>query len=76
MLDLMKAAVQRAGNDPEVLLGAYLLTVEEGLEDTIAHSHEWFRRAVDLSGEDGPVRRFELKELLSQQTEWNERSRM
>ena len=75
MLDLMKAAVQRAGNDPEVLLGAYLLTVEEGLEDTIAHSHEWFRRAVDLSGEDGPVRRFELKELLSQQTEWNERSR-
>jgi hypothetical protein len=75
MLDLMKAAVQRAGNDPEVLLGAYLLTVEVGLEDTIAHSHEWFRRAVDLSGEDGPVRRFELKELLSQQTEWNERSR-
>ncbi|MGF6232365.1 tetratricopeptide (TPR) repeat protein [Inquilinus ginsengisoli] len=75
MMDLLKAAIQKSGSDPEVLLGAYLLTIDEGIEGTLADAQEWFRRAVDLSGEDGPVRRFELKELLNQQSDWNQQSR-
>ena len=62
-------------DDPNVLLGAYTLVVEEGLEDQKPLAAEWLTRALDLSGPDGPIRRFELKELLSQHTAWNEQTR-
>nr|WP_291850676.1 hypothetical protein [Bradyrhizobium sp.] len=75
MLDLLKAALERAGDDPNVWLGAYTLAMEEDLEDKLPGVHDWFRKAIDLSGEDGPIKRFELKELLPQQLEWNERTR-
>src|SRR5262249_45589498 len=55
--------------------GAYMVYVEEGLEDVKDEAHEWFRRALDLSGPDGPVRQFELKDILEKQTEWNEQTR-
>jgi tetratricopeptide (TPR) repeat protein len=74
MLELMKAALERAGNDPNVWLGAYTLAMEEDLEK-LPGVHDWFRKAMDLSGDDGPIKRFELKELLPQQLEWNERTR-
>ncbi len=72
---LMDAAVGRSPNDANVLLGAYTLVIEEGLEDQKPVAAEWLNRALDLSGPDGPVRRFELTELLSQQTGWNEHAR-
>ena len=75
MLDLMKAALERAGNDPNVWLGAYTLALEEDREDKLPGVHDWFRKAMDLSGEDGPIKRFELREILPQQLEWNERTR-
>jgi hypothetical protein len=75
MIDLVKAAVAKDEPDPNVWLGAYTFTIEEGLEDQIAESHQWFQRALALSGADGPIQRFELKELLRQQQEWNERTR-
>jgi hypothetical protein len=72
---LMDAAVERSPDDPNVLLGAYTLVVEEGLEDQKPLAAAWLTRALDLSGPDGPIRRFELKELLSQHTAWNEQTR-
>ena len=76
MRDLLHAAVSRAGNDPNIWLGAYTLSIEgDDDEDTSADAGEWFRKALDLSGEDGPIKRFELKDLLPQQIEWNERSK-
>jgi hypothetical protein len=76
MRDLLQAALSRAGNDPNIWLGAYTLTIE-GDEDegNSSDAAEWFRKALDLSGEDGPIKRFELKDLLPQQIEWNERSK-
>jgi hypothetical protein len=74
VLGLLNAAVARAPNDPNVLLGAYTIVLEEGLEKKKPEAQEWFRRALDLSGADGPVKRFELKELLSQQRDWDERT--
>jgi hypothetical protein len=73
--DLIDAAVSKSPNDPNVLIGAYSLVIEEGLEDKEPEAHKWFSRALDLSGPDGPVRRFELKDLLSQQVEWTEHTR-
>jgi hypothetical protein len=74
-VELMDAAVKRANDDPHVLIGAYSMVLEEGLEERKPEAAAWFRRALDLSGDDGPVRRFELKELLSDQLDWNEHSR-
>jgi hypothetical protein len=73
-LDLVAAAVAQGGNDPNVLLGAYTLYVEEGIEDQKQEAHEWFRRALALSGDDGPIQRFELKDILAKQIEWNKRT--
>ncbi|WP_334396230.1 HTH domain-containing protein [Bradyrhizobium sp. AZCC 2289] len=75
LMDLIAAALAKGENDPNVLLGAYSLFVEEGLEEERPEAHEWFRKALALSGPDGPVQTFEMKELLSQQTEWNEHTR-
>lgn len=72
---LMNAAVERAPEDPSVLIGAYSMVIEEGLEERRPEANAWFRSALDLSGPDGPVKRFELKELLSRQVAWNERTR-
>lgn len=73
--DLIDAAVAKGADDPNVLIGAYTLVLEAGLDEWEEQAHGWFRRALDLSGPDGPVKRFELKELLSQQAEWSEHSR-
>lgn len=75
LLDLVRAAIKKGGDDPGVLMGAYTVYVEEGLEEERPEAHEWFRRALALSGPDGPIQRFELKELLAKQVEWNEFTR-
>jgi hypothetical protein len=56
-----------------VLIGAYTIVLEEGLEDRRPQAREWFARAVDLSGDDGPIKRFEMKEVLAHHRRWNER---
>ena len=73
--DLIDAAVAKGGDDPNVLVGAYTLVLEEGLDEREQAAHDWFRRALDLSGPDGPVKQFELKDLLSQHAEWSEHTR-
>jgi Flp pilus assembly protein TadD len=75
MMDLMKAAVAKADDNPHVWLGAYTLIIEEGLEEENPEAHDWLHRALVLSGKKGPVQRFELKELVPQQVEWNKRTR-
>lgn len=72
MMDLLNAAVTTGGDDPHVLLGAYQLLVEQGLEEQRPEAHQWFQKALALSGPDGPVQAFELKDILSKQVEWNE----
>jgi hypothetical protein len=73
--ELLNAAVAKGPDDPQVLVGAYTVAVEGGLEDRRQDVHDWFRKALDASGEGGPVQRFELKELLNRQLEWREQSR-
>ena len=73
--ELMRAAVRKGQGSAQVLLGAYTVAVEGGLEETKPEAHEWFQRALELSGTDGPIQRFELKELLAHQVAWRDRSR-
>lgn len=73
VLELIDAAVKKSPKSAEVLIGAYMLVLAEGLEAKRPEHQEWFSRAVGLSGEDGPVKQFELKDLLAEQRTWNER---
>ncbi|WIG52198.1 MAG: hypothetical protein OJF48_003116 [Afipia sp.] len=75
LMDLINAAVAKGPDDPGVLMGAYYLFVEEGLEEQRAEAHEWFRKALSHSGPDGPIQTIQLKELISKQTEWNKHTR-
>jgi len=72
---LVNAAVAKQEVGPEVLLGAYTIAVEGGLEDKDPPPFEWFSRAVAMSGPHGPVKQLEMKDLLDQQIEWNRHSR-
>jgi len=53
-------------------MGAYTLVLEEGLDDRRPDAASWFAAALDLSGPEGPIRRFELRDIPSRQTDWNE----
>jgi pimeloyl-ACP methyl ester carboxylesterase len=75
LMDLVQAALEKGQNDANVLLGAYTISMEEDISGLRADAHEWFRQALALSGPDGPIQQFELKDLLAKQTEWNEHTR-
>jgi tetratricopeptide (TPR) repeat protein len=75
MMDLLKVAIAKAGDNPHVWLGGYTLIIEEGLEEEIPESHDWLNRALVLSDNKGPVQQFALKDLVPQQVEWNKRTR-
>jgi hypothetical protein len=70
MTDLMEAALAKSSNDPNVLLAAYTLVLEEGLEELRPEAQTWFQRALALSDANGPIQQFELKELLPKHLEW------
>lgn len=65
------AALEKAGTNPEIYLAAYSLAVERGIEVQDARSHEWFQKALALSGPDGPVQSVDLKELVERNAGWN-----
>jgi SMEK domain len=73
--ELVTAAVSKHSPSAQVLLGAYTIAVEGGLEETDSRAHDWFRRAVELSGPEGPVQRADIKDLLDKQVEWSRHSR-
>ncbi|WP_316176009.1 hypothetical protein [Bradyrhizobium sp. SZCCHNRI1073] len=67
------AAIERAPDSPEVLLAAYHLSLERGEEYQESRAHEWFQKAVELSGQDGPVQAVKLKDLVDRTSGWNTR---
>lgn len=73
--DLLKAAVSKPDPSAEVLVGAYALAVESGLEEQDPKPHEWFTKAVEQSGPDGPIHSIEMKELLDSQIEMGRHGR-
>jgi hypothetical protein len=73
--DLIGAAVDKGRDDAQVLISAYSVAMESGIEGDREEAFEWFRRAVDLSGPDGPVQTMELKDVLAKQVEWQAHSR-
>lgn len=69
VIELMDRAVELGPENPDILLAAYTLVLEEGLEAERPQAADWFRLAINKSGNDGPVRRVDIKELLAQSQE-------
>jgi hypothetical protein len=67
LFELLSAAVAKAPQDPQVLINAYSIVVEEGIEDARPQASAWFQAAVELSGPDGPVRTVDLQDIVEQQ---------
>jgi hypothetical protein len=64
------AALTAAPDDAQVNLAAYTLSVERGEEYQEGRAHEWFQRAIVLSGPEGPVQQVKLKEIVDQSAGW------
>jgi tetratricopeptide (TPR) repeat protein len=55
-------AVEKAPNDPHILVGAYALAVDLGREGV--SEIDWLARAAELSSEAGPVRKVDLRLVM------------
>ncbi|KTE42414.1 HTH domain-containing protein [Sphingopyxis sp. HXXIV] len=69
--DLMRFAAEKGANDASILLTAYTLATQMGREDETS-AFAWFEQAAALSGEDGPVQRMSLAEIVDRAPAWNE----
>ena len=67
------AAMAVAPDKPEPFLAAYQLSVDRGDEYQESRAHEWFQKAVQLSGPTGPIQQVQLKEVVNKTSGWNER---
>ena len=70
--ELIKAAAEKANGDPAILTAAYSAATTEGWENDPA-VYAWLDMAMRASGDDGPVKRVDIRELLAMQPDWNER---
>ena len=68
--ELIFAAVEKGGDDPGVLATAYFLASSAGWENE-TQVFEWVTKAADLSGDQGPLKRMSLKDILDQKPGWD-----
>ncbi len=66
---LVFTAAEKANNDPRVLASAYFMATSAGWESDPEVS-KWFSRAMQLSGDDGPLQKISVNELLDQRSHW------
>jgi len=70
--DLVFRAAAKAGDDPAILATAYLIATSAGWEDD-RQVFEWLEKAAELSGDDGPLQKMSLKDILDRKPEWDRR---
>ncbi len=66
---LVSAAVAKGNDDANVLAAAYFIATKAGWEND-AEITPWLHRAVELSGDDGPLLKMTLKDVLDLKPEW------
>lgn len=70
--DLVFEAATKADDDSAVLAAAYFIATSAGWEDD-PQVFQWLEKAAKLSGEDGPLQRMSLKDILDRKPEWDRR---
>ncbi|MFV2044662.1 MAG: HNH endonuclease [Anaerolineales bacterium] len=70
--ELVFAAASKGSDDAGILATAYLLASNAGWEDD-AEVFKWLHEAAALSGDDGPIQKMTLKDVLDRKPEWDRR---
>lgn len=65
-------AAAKADDDSAVLANAYFISTSAGWEDDPQVFH-WLEKAAKLSGDEGPLRRINLRDIIDQKPEWDRR---
>ena len=69
--ELTLAAVEKGNDDADILGTAYVIATRAGWEDKeVSH---WIQKAAAISGDNGPIRRFTVKDFLDRKPDWEER---
>lgn len=71
--ELLFVAANKGNDDARVLGAAYFLAASAGWEDN-NEVIQWIHRAAALSGQDGPIQRMTLKDVLDLKPEWERRA--
>lgn len=67
--DLTFAAVEKGSVNADVLATAYFLATSAGWESSVEVS-QWLNKAAELSGDNGPIQKKSLKDLLDMNPDW------
>lgn len=70
--ELLFAAADRGSDDARILASAYFLASNAGWEDN-AEVTTWLHAAAELSGDDGPIQKVTLRDVLDRKPEWDRR---
>ena len=70
--DLVFAAAAKADDDSAVLVAAYVIATSAGWENNPQVFH-WLEKAAESSGDDGPLQRMSLKDILDRKPQWDRR---
>lgn len=70
--DLIFAAAEKGCDDATILASAYFMATSAGLDDD-PETAKWLQRAAELSGEDGPIQRMSLQDILDRKPDWERR---
>ena len=63
-IEMAKMAVDKGGDDPHIFMQAYFLATQLGREDQ--ESGEWFGRAIELSSDEGPLRKVDIRTVAEE----------
>lgn len=66
------AAAAKGHDDASVLAAAYFLASSAGWEDD-PEVIQWLHKAAELSGDDGPIQKMTLRDLLDRKPDWDRR---
>ncbi len=67
--DLVLEAANKESSNPEILFSSYMSATSMGWEnEPIVKT--WFKSAVDMSGVNGPIKSYSLREMVDKSKEW------
>jgi hypothetical protein len=69
--ELIQFAANKSSDDPQILAAAYFTATSAGWEDET--TTQWLIKAAELSGENGPIQRMSIKDLVDRKPVWDRR---
>ena len=70
--ELVFEAAEKADGDATILARAYFVATSAGWEND-PDVFQWLEQAAELSGENGPIQKMNLKDILDRKPEWDRR---